>query len=233
MAVTISVKSDVKALQRALTDFAKKQIPFATANALNAVAKRVQAAGTKQILRVLPTATPFTQKSVKVRAARKSNLTAVVYMGDITASYLEPFEFGGKHSLGTKRGLLVPKNVAVNQYGNLAKNKLETLKGRQDIFVGAVTTKGGVVNGVWQRVTDTSRASLLNAKGKRLKGLNRAMKDKDTGKMVGHLKLLIRFEDALPVKQRLGYFETARSIVDKTFKGELAMGLRKAMASAR
>lgn len=65
---------------------------------------------------------------------------------DTAASYLEPFEFGGQHKLNSQAPLN-PKNIKLNKYGNLPRNKLSQLKAKPNTFIGEI--KG--VNGVWQR----------------------------------------------------------------------------------
>ncbi len=76
----------------------QKQIPFATAQALTAVARKIQAAEKVALQRKLENPTPFTVNSVGSQGARRDNLTARVFVRDIAASYLEPFEFGGSQA---------------------------------------------------------------------------------------------------------------------------------------
>jgi len=223
--ISINVRADVKKLTRSLDDFAKRQVPFATAQALTAVAMKVQEAETKALAETFENPTPFTLKSIGVKGARKSNLTATVFVKDIAAKYLEPYETGGKHYLNpSKRGgtLLNPKNVRLNQYGNLTARKLQSLKGRPDIFIGTIVTKKGqAINGVWQR----PRVAKATRKGAPRKGAQPQQK--------GGLKLLIRFGDALPVKQHLNYRQRAEKIVRDTFQAEMSKALAAAMKTAR
>jgi hypothetical protein len=151
-----------------------------------------------------------------------------VYIKDIAAQYLKPFEDGGAHFLGGKRGLLVPINAATNQYGNLSRGTLAKLKGRPDVFVGAVKTKSGEsINGVWQRVATKSvisaRVSGRGGKQVRLRKLN------DTE----HLKLLIRFSDPKSVRQHLGWGRTAQATVRSFWRRDFDAAMRKAMASKK
>ena len=222
--LNLNVKSDVDKLTRSLTGLLEKQVPFATAQALNAVAKKVQQAEQQNIRKTLTKPTPFTLNSVGVSKASKSNPVAKVYIKDIAAKYLNPYEVGGLHQLPGK-ALLNPKAIKLNQYGQLPRAALAALKARPDIFIGPVKTSKGTVNGVWQRGTDVKRVTLLNSKGKRLRGLN---KSATTDQPKGRLKLLIRFGDALPVKKKLGYGSLAKQIVDDN----LAIEFNKAMAAA-
>jgi hypothetical protein len=143
---------------------------------------------------------------------------------DIAAKYLEPYEEGGVHHLNS-RALLNPKDIKLNAYGQLPRATLAKLKARPDIFIGVVKTKAGPVNGVWQRVIDPNRVTLLGPNMKRLRGLNKGPTAK--------LKLLLRFGDALPVNKRLNYGGTARKIIARHLRRDFDAALAKAMASAR
>jgi hypothetical protein len=204
----ISVRSNVKAIERTLSDLAYKQMPFATALALTGLAKIVQAGEQDAMTTVFDRPTPFTVNSVGVRAARKDNLQALVYVKDIAAAYLEPYETGGTNKLNS-RALLKPVNAPLNQYGNLSKSKLAQLKAKGNTFIGKVKGKGGeVINGVWQRTP--------------------AAKGKPAG-----MKLLIRFSDAHPIKQHLDYRARAEQLVRSNLNREMGKALARAIASAR
>ncbi|MDK7596354.1 hypothetical protein QP585_24990, partial [Serratia ureilytica] len=110
----------------------RKQIPFATAQALTSVARKIEAAEKNAFKRHLENPTPFTVNSVKSLGARKSNLKAKVFVMDTAASYLEPLEFGGQHKLNSQ-ALLNPKNIKLNKYGNLTRNKMAQLKAKDDV----------------------------------------------------------------------------------------------------
>ncbi len=205
----IQIRTNLRDFAKGLSDVQKKQLPFAIATALTATAGHVGQAWQQQIAHTFDKPTPFTLNSVGVWAARKSNLTAMVFIKDIAAAYLEPFIDGGVHFLGKKQGLLTPKNIGVNQYGNLPRNKLAALKARSDIYVGRIKTKsGGEVDGVWQRIKPS--------KGK-----------------PGHLKLLIRFTDPHPVRQRLDLSTPTLNAVRRYFDPAFTAAFAKAMASAR
>lgn len=223
----ISVSSNVQQLRRKLSMTARDQLPFATAQALTAVAKIVQAGETEQLRNKLKNPSPFTRNSVGMRGARKSNQEAMVFIKDQAARYLAPYETGGQHVLNG-RALLNPKDIKKNAYGQLSRGTLARLKARPDIFIGKVKTKRGIVNGVWQRPVDPRHVTLLTGKRKKLRGLNEVMDDKR-----GHLKLLIRFGDALPVETHLGYHELAAALINRHFNREMGRALAKALASGR
>ncbi|HXA47267.1 MAG TPA: hypothetical protein VNW52_06535 [Burkholderiaceae bacterium] len=230
MAVELSVRSNVKELQKSLSAYCK-QIPFATAVALTATAKLVQATEVDDMKRTFKNPSPFTLKSVRLIPALKSNPVATVFVMDKAADYLAPYEDGGLHKLSS-RALLNPKDIRLNQYGQLPRNTLAMLKARPDIVIGPIKTRNGIVNGVWQRVTDTKKVTLLNAKGKRLRGLNKLARD-TSGKQTSRLKLLIRFGNALPVTQHLGYKDRAKVVIATSFAPEFKKALAQATASAK
>lgn len=229
--IGISVKSDIKKLTRSLSDLAAKQVPFAKAQAINATAKRVQVAEAENIKKTFKSPTPFTQNSVAIKRATKGRPTAIVYVRDIAAKYLQPYETGGVHVL-PGLALLNPKNIPLNAYGQLPRGIIDKLKGRPDVFIGAVRLKNGdTINGIWQRPTDTKRVTLLNERGKRLGKLNRLKRTDDNPR--GKLKLLIRFGNALPVQKQLNYGKQARVIVNRYLAQDFDAALKKALATAK
>lgn len=228
---SISVRSNAKQLSKSLDAFMHRQLPFAIAQGINRTAARVAKGEAENIKKTFANPTPFTQKSIGVRKARKAAPTAIVYVKDIAAAYLKPYESGGVHKLAS-RALLNPKDIKLNSFGQLTRGTLKNLKGRPDVFVGVVKTADGqTINGVWQRPTDKKRVTLLNAKGKRLGKIHKLNADANGGR--GTLKLLIRFGDALPVNKQLNWGKCAKQIVDQWIDRDLADALKAANATAR
>jgi hypothetical protein len=234
----ISIRAELKGLSKSLGAFEYKQLPFAQAQALNALAKRVTAVEEANLKREFPSLTPFTAKAVGVKRATKADPTAIVFVKPVAARYLEPYENRGTHFLGSKKALLVPIDQATNQYGNLPRGTLAALKGRPDVFIGAVKTKRGTVNGVWQRVTDTAKVTLLQrAKAGKVASLARtkagkvkALRNRNEG---DSLKLLIRFKDSPVVKQSLGFGTQARRTVATYWRVDFDAAIAQAVGSAR
>ncbi|MGN6518649.1 MAG: hypothetical protein ACTHK2_04405 [Dokdonella sp.] len=228
MTFTINFKSNIDDFQRKISAMAHRQLPFATAQALNAVAKRVVEAEQDNERNVLDRPKPFTTGAIRISRATKTSLEAKVFMGDITAHYLEPYQFGGRNVLNSK-ALLKPVDAVrdLDQFGNLPRNFLRSLRGRQDIFIGVVQTKRGPVNGVWQRsVEEGAAVPVVGRNGK----VRRTRKNLNTR---GHLVLLVKFEDAHPARQQLDWFGVAGRAAAKAFNREMGRALARAIATAR
>ncbi|EMQ4855837.1 hypothetical protein AAIB78_000672 [Morganella morganii] len=200
----------------------RKQIPFATAQAMTAVVRKIEDAQKVAMQRNLDNPTPFTVKSVKSRGARKSDLKAKVFVMNTAAAYLEPFETGGVHKLNGS-ALLNPKDIKLNKYGNLPRNKLSSLKSKENTFIGDI----GGVNGVWQR-----KKAKKGKKGrKRLqRSPNGTRRDRNKLPMP---KLLIRFGDALPVEPMLGYQDRAMKMTQALLPLEINWAIAEAIRTAR
>ncbi|AOK33951.1 hypothetical protein WL90_06605 [Burkholderia cenocepacia] len=225
-AFAISVDTDVRALTKSLTRLQKDQLPFAISQAITATAKIAQGAEKAALPEVFDRPTPFTINSVAVKGARKSELEARVFVKDIAAAYLEPYEFGGDHKLiGRGKTWLNPKDRSLlNQYGNFSRNALQRLEARPDVFVGTVKTKSGEsIGGVWQRPANVKAVKRSGKRGVALRGVNKS----------DHLKLLIRFGDATPVKRHLEFGERAFEVVDEHFADEFEKAMARAIATAK
>lgn len=207
--VDISVRSNVKEISKKLSALAYKQIDFATAQALTTLAKEVQKDESSNIASTLKSPKSFTKNSVGVQGARKDTLTAKVFVKPIAARYLDPYEEGGTHVLpGSSRAILNPKNIRLDANGQLPRKVLARLKARRDVFIGKVKTKSGLVDGAWQRIP--------------------AKKGQPA-----HLKLLIRFGDALQVNKQLHYRSRAKALIDRRFNAVFGAAMARAMATAR
>lgn len=137
---TISVKSNVDAVRKNLTDIAKKQLPFAVAKGLTATAKDAQA----QFARALPTQldrpTPFTMRAFAVKPATKSMPVASVFVRPDQWKYLT-YQFEGGDRKPPGKALVMPKSVKLNQFGNMQRRAIKQLLAKKNVF-------SGVVNGV-------------------------------------------------------------------------------------
>ncbi|HAT3917686.1 TPA: hypothetical protein I9Y23_001298 [Kluyvera ascorbata] len=210
----------LKDLSRQLQQL-QKQIPFATAQAMTKVVRQIETAQKTAFERHLENPTPFTVKSVGSVAARKNSLRAKVFVRDTAADYLEPFEFGGEHKLNGS-ALLNPKDIKLNKFGNLPRNKLSQLKAKPNVFIGDV----GGVNAVWQRRKARTRKGKKRAK----RSPNGTRREKVKQRTP---KLLIRFGDALPVKPTLGYMDRANSMANALLPSALNQAIAEALRTAK
>jgi hypothetical protein len=142
----IEFKADFRPMQRQLDDFAKRQVPFATAKALTQTAKAAAASTKRELPSIFDKPTPFTMNSIGVQPATKSKPEARVFIKATQAEYLERQETGGTRT-PKKVALVIPQAAKRNAYGNLPRKALAALKSRKDVFQGEV--KG--IGGFWQR----------------------------------------------------------------------------------
>jgi hypothetical protein len=223
---SINVSAELRKLTRNLDALAQKQIPFAAARGVTALAKIVQTAETAALSSNLDRPTPFTKRAFAVTPATKATMTAVVYAKDIQARYLAPVELGSKQVV-RKSALLMPVDIAKNAYGNIPAGALRRLKGNPNIFVGKIKTKSGeMVGGVWQR----TGAGTLITRGKK-KGTRQSVTAKSANQK-GGLKLLIRFTAPTLVTPKLNYRTRARTIIAANFEREMSKALAAAMRTA-
>jgi hypothetical protein len=222
--VEFNIRSDLKGLQRDLRGLQKRQIPFAEALTVTGVARKVAEVETKAIESTFDRPTAFTTKALGVKAGTKARPTATVFVKDIQARYLEPFlnPEGGRQILGSKKTILMPIDVATNQFGNIPRGALKALKGRPGVFVGTVKTKEGPVAGVWQRPT---RPQLVE-KGRRGKRL---------ANLAGHLVLLIRFTAPAEVgsAHNLRWLDRAQATIKAETPRQWAQAIAQALSTAR
>jgi len=200
----------------------KKQLPYALSQSLTSVARNIAAAEKTALTRRLESPTPFTVNAVGSTGAHKSNLQAKVFVRDIAASYLAPFEFGGQHKLNSS-ALLNPKNIKLNKYGNLPRNKLNQLKTKDNVFIGAVGSR----NGVFQRVKSKKGKKVKKRLKRSAKGTRRP-RDKSPAP-----KLLIQFGNALPVKPVLGYIDRAEKMARALMPAALSTAISQALKTAK
>ncbi|HBR5492758.1 hypothetical protein [Klebsiella quasipneumoniae] len=208
----------IKDLSRQLQTL-QKQIPYATAQAMTAVVRQIAAAQKVALGRKLESPTPFTVNAVGSSGARKNDLRAKVYVRDIAAGYLEPFEFGGDHKLNSS-ALLNPKNIKLNKYGNMPRNKLSQLKAKSNVFIGDVNN----VNAVWQR----RKPKPAKKRAKRSPNGTRRPKPKQRPP-----KLLVRFGDALPVTPVLGYMDRSKAMAEALMPAALSRAIAEAIRTAK
>ena len=147
MTVSIDIKTNAKELEKKLGMFQKKHMPEIVSDSINEVGVKSVNAMRAQLLKKLDKPTKFTYTGVKLFKAKARDLSALIFIPDIQAKYLEK-QFEGGLRLPEKNKIPVPVDKAkINAFGNI-KGKRTGLIKRNTEFMGNV--KG--IDGVWRRV---------------------------------------------------------------------------------
>lgn len=142
----IKIKDNIKEFSKGLNKFQKKQMPFATAQAINNTLFGLKKEMGKQTVKKLDRPVPFTQRGFSINKAKKTNQVGVLYIRPEVAEYLKYQIDGGVRSQATKIPVPILKNKRLNKYGNIAGKRSGLVKGSKE-FIG--TIKG--VTGVWKQ----------------------------------------------------------------------------------
>ena len=222
----ISVKTDVKELQRKL-NHAKKQIPFAVKGGLDATAFDVQRAVKKALPNSLRNPLKYTLSGVQVEKAKKTELIATVGFagkgfgrssGSIPqAEYMHFMIKGGMRS-PRATAIAVPNprsgKKVTNKAGNIPRGKIKKLLSDKDkYFSGSPHQWSKAKEGIWER---------MPANSKRKK--NRPQK----------IRMPIAWEPTTQYKK--GYFKFEKIVgrtVAKTFRNNFNKAIAKALKTAR
>lgn len=226
----LEIRVDTNLLRYRFSEAAQKQIRFAASQAINATAALVRSSERDNLSKRLDKPTPFTLNALVVSKSSKKTLSAVVFMKDRTAWYLDPYEAGGLTKLNPMGGggeaQLKPEVQKVNQYGNLPRNTTTRLKERKDTFVGAPEGWKNAERGIWKRLP------YLKAKNRRRTKKYAATHGKRNYKQRPPV-LLIEFTAPHPATQRLNYRDVARKIVRKNFPRQFRLAMARAIKSAK
>jgi hypothetical protein len=171
-----AVKVDDRETRKAFKKLTERQIPFATANALNILANDVRQDLVSEMQKVFDRPTPFTLKAFYVLKASPRRLTARVEIRDSAPKgtpawkYLQPQMEGGprrmkrlERRLSALSGgqFIVPgRGAKLDQYGNISRGQIQQ-----------VLSRLGAQNDPQQNMTDKTQRRLakkgLIAKGAR------------------------------------------------------------------
>jgi len=142
----IKVKDNSKQIAKKLTAMQKKQIPFATAQAINNTLFGLRKEMAKQTVKKLDRPVPFTQRGFLITKAKKTNLVGVLNIRPEVASYLQWVIDGGVRKPSSKKvPVPITKNKRLNKYGNIAGKRSGLVKGSKEF----IATIGGAT-GVWK-----------------------------------------------------------------------------------
>jgi hypothetical protein len=152
------ITNNIKEVERGLSDVARRQIPFATALAINEVLGDIRKNWEKRLRKSLDRPTPFTMKAFAVRRATKRSLTGMVFAKDVQAAYLQWLEDGGTRA-PKRRAILVPVGQRLNKYGNMPRGAVARTLASPKVFSGK--PKGARrPAGIWRRAQNNTQLEL-------------------------------------------------------------------------
>ncbi|MEM9782802.1 MAG: hypothetical protein AAF899_10020 [Pseudomonadota bacterium] len=201
----LSLEHTVPDLRRELSDIARRQMPFALAQAINRVGAAVKRAADRLLVRKLDRPTPFTRRAFRLSKARKSRPVATVFAMDRQAAYLATLEEGGTRQ-PARRALLVPVGQRVNRYGNLPRGSVGRAVADPRVFTGVPRGKGANAAGIYRRTGRGGR---------------------------GRLKLLVAFEGVARYRPQLGFVHQSRRVAVRLLPAAVAGALDAALRSRR
>ena len=230
----LSVQSDTKKLTSYLKGVQRKQIPYATMNALNDVAFDARSFVQKSLPRRFDRPRPQTINSVQVKKTNQTDLTAIVGFAGLgfrtskwnesAAKIMRRHIKGGTRFPKTGGKLRIPSDtkgggIKLNVFGNITgkKNKIAKMLGKSDQFFEGIP-KGKFSNkdrGIWERTP---------ANNKRAKG-SKAKKWKATGKIVQR----IAYEPFTKYKARYPFEKIVVLAIKKNYKKRFEKALQYAL----
>ena len=199
----ISIKSDVKKLQKKVGRLFADQIPFALSGAINATAFDVMKAEKAALVKQIDNPTPFTKSGIRVKKGNKRRPNARIFIADIQNEYLDFQIEGGTRQPKRRANAIATTHQRVNRYGNKPKGLVQRLKNKPKHFSGK--PKGGNrPAGIWQRT-------------------NRNKK----------LKPLIIYGGAARYRRKYGFYETGHKEIQKVFSQNFIRAFNRAVRTAR
>lgn len=202
----ISVKDNIKDVTKWTTNVQKKQVPFATAMAINktlGIGKGNRMKGLdremqKQMIQKLDRPMARTTKAFYRIGARKTNLTGTLGFTEWANKFMQYLVHGGVRSgESSKVGVPYIPNARLNKFGNIAGRKSGLIK-KQNQFIGNIKS----IDGVWERQKDRS------------------------------VKLMIAFKNSVTYQAMFPFYKIAekysKARFDKNFAEEFTKALRNA-----
>lgn len=147
------ITQQIKAINKKLSKLAKKQIPFATSQALNDSAYQANKALKIQAAKKLDRPTKFTINAFQVKRSTKRNLVSTVFV-EAKREYLEWVIHGG-----AKTGrLALPSSVRLNKFGNIPNRRKGIIK-KPNQFIATING----TYGIWEKKRGGKGLKLLAA----------------------------------------------------------------------
>lgn len=203
----VNIKSNIKEVTKWTTNVQKKQVPFATAMAINktlGIGKNNRMKGLdremqKQMVKKLDRPMARTTKAFYRIPARKTSLIGVLGFTDWANKFMQYLVFGGvRNPEGSKVGVPYEQNIKLNKFGNIAGRKSGLIK-KKTQFISNI--KG--IDGVWERQKDRSA------------------------------KLLVAFKNSVTYKAMFPFYKIAEKYTQSKFSKNFAEAFAKALKSAK
>ena len=105
-----------------MTNLQKKQIPFASSQAINQTLFGLKKEMFKQTEKKLDRPTRATQNGFEIKKSNKQNLTGILKIKDFVSKYLHYQIEGGVRSTGRKIPVPYKPNARLNKFGNIQRN---------------------------------------------------------------------------------------------------------------
>jgi len=203
----IDVKDNIKEVTKWTTGIQKKQVPFATAMAINKTLgigkgnrmKGLDRAMQKQMIKKLDRPMARTTKAFYRIGARKTNLTGTLGFTEWANKFMQYLVHGGVRSgESSKVGVPYIPNAKLNKFGNIAGRKSGLIK-KQNQFISNI--KG--IDGVWERQKDRS------------------------------VKLMVAFKNSVTYQAMFPFYKIAESYAKANFDKNFAEAFTKALRNAK
>ena len=237
----ISVKADTDRMAKALSAVATKQLPWATAAALNDTALAVHQDTRRLMESVFDRPTPFTLGAFKVTKAAPDRLQAAVERKDMVVGrhYLETEEKGGpRRQTGFEKlmgmriayagqlwGVIPADSAKLDQYGNWSSGE------RNQVLAVLKAMRDGSSNetGRSRKRAGSKRARYFVPKsGLKTPGVYKRVAGQRDAEIV-----LLFVASAPTYRVRLPFHDNAERVARETFGPRFAYRFNQALASAR
>lgn len=152
----ISFQNNIRQVERGLSDFARREVPFATSLALNATADDVLKNTSVSLRKRLDRPTPFTEKAFRATRSSKSRLSVKVFAMDRQAAYLKFQEDGGTRK-PNRKAIAIPVNIETNEFGNIPRRGIKRTLKLKNVFSGVPKGAPKEAAGIYKRVGATAK----------------------------------------------------------------------------
>lgn len=208
----ISVKADIKQVTKYLNNIQKKQIPYATSQALNDTAFHARQEVMDDLEKHLDRPTPWTKRGVRYGRSTKRKLVATVFFLNDRWDYIK-YQVKGGSRTPERKAIPVPVGQRLNQYGNMTKGTITRLLSKPNVFSGEVNG----VAGIWER-GHYSRTGKWSTRGK----------SRSTS-----IRLLVAWVPVAEYQKRFPYHTIVEKSVRKTFIRNFNRRMAAALRTAK